>query len=254
MKKVKELDRGWQLQGFIEDAEGRLRLQSDEEHRVCMGCHDGIGVTVDQTFSFPRTLPGAEGWRYQDLRGIPDAPQVGHRDGEILTYFRRVGAGDELRANTELFARYFPGGRLDEAAVLRAADLAELLTPSRARARALALDTAYIFDRNMWGPVAAMLTQRALTPSGGGAICQLTNPSAVAGTWATRNTPSPKITPASAELPSCGNARAKNSSRTPSPAIVIGTAPSTPEIASRDTTSTSDSWRSSATATVYACA
>ena len=71
MKKVKELDRGWQLQGFIEDAEGRLRLQSDEEHRVCMGCHDGIGVTVDQTFSFPRTLPGAEGWRYQDLRGIP---------------------------------------------------------------------------------------------------------------------------------------------------------------------------------------
>jgi len=134
-------DLGWQLQGFIEDAEGRLRLQSDEEHRACMGCHDGIGVTVDQTFSFPRKLPGADGWRYQNLRGIPDAPQVGHRDGEILTYFRRVGAGDELRANAELLARYFPGGSLDEAAVLRAADLAELLTPSRARA--LALDKAY---------------------------------------------------------------------------------------------------------------
>lgn len=134
-------DLGWQLQGFIEDAEGRLRLQSDEEHRFCMGCHDGIGVTADQTFSFPRKLPGAAGWRYQDLRGIPDAPQVGHEDGEILTYFRRVGAGDELRANTELLARYFPGGRLDEAAVLRAVDLAELLSPSRARA--LALDKAY---------------------------------------------------------------------------------------------------------------
>ena len=134
-------DLGWQLQGFIEDAEGRLRLQSDEEHRFCMGCHDGIGVTADQTFSFPRKLPGAAGWRYQDLRGIPDAPQVGHEEGEILTYFRRVGAGDELRANTELLARYFPGGRLDEAAVRAAADLAELLTPSRARA--LALDKAY---------------------------------------------------------------------------------------------------------------
>ena len=134
-------DLGWQLQGFIEDADGRLRLQTDEEHRFCMGCHDGLGVTVDQTFSFPRKLPGADGWRYQDLRGMPDAPQVGHDEGEILTYFRRVGAGDELRANAELLARYFPDGRLDVDAVRAAADLAELLTPSRARA--LALDKAY---------------------------------------------------------------------------------------------------------------
>ncbi len=131
-------DLGWQLQGFIEDTEGRLRLQSDEEHRFCMGCHDGIGVTVDQTFSFPRKLPGGAGWRPQDLRGMPDAPQAGHPDGEILTYFRRVGAGDELRQNSELLARYFPGGRLDEAKVRAAVDVAELLTPSRARALALA--------------------------------------------------------------------------------------------------------------------
>ena len=114
-------DLGWQLQGFIEDAEGRLRLQSDEEHRFCTGCHDGIGVTVDQTFSFPRKLPGAAGWRPQDLRGVPDAPQVGQQDGEIVTYFRRVGAGDELRANDELLARYFPGGRLDAAGHVRVA-------------------------------------------------------------------------------------------------------------------------------------
>lgn len=134
-------DLGWQLQGFIEDADGRLRLQTDEEHRACMGCHDGIGVTVDQTFSFPRKLPGAPGWRPQDLRGMPDAPQVGHAEGEILTYFRRVGAGDELRANTELLARFFPNGHLDVDAVRGAADVAELLTPSRDRA--LALDKAY---------------------------------------------------------------------------------------------------------------
>jgi len=131
-------DLGWQLQGFIEDADGRLRLQSDEEHGFCLGCHDGIGVTVDQSFSFPRKLPGLAGWRPQDLRGMPDAPQVGHLDGEILTYFRRVGAGDELRQNSELLARYFPGGRLDEAAVRAAVDVATLLTPSRERALALA--------------------------------------------------------------------------------------------------------------------
>jgi len=139
-------DFGWQLQGFIEDAGGRLRLQTAEEHRFCMGCHNGIGITVDQTFSFPRKLPGARGWRYQDLRGLTDVPAVGHAEPEYLTYMRRVGGGDELRANDEMLARFFPGGALDEAEVRRAAqggdrDLAWLLAPSRARA--LALDKAY---------------------------------------------------------------------------------------------------------------
>ncbi len=139
-------DFGWQLQGFIEDAQGRLRLQTAEEHRACMGCHNGIGVTVDQTFSFPRKLPGARGWKYQDLRGVADAPLVGHADPEYLVYMRRVGGGDELRANAELLDRFFPQGTLDEQAVREAApggsrDLAWLLTPSRGRA--LALDKAY---------------------------------------------------------------------------------------------------------------
>ncbi|MCY1059683.1 hypothetical protein [Nannocystis sp. SCPEA4] len=139
-------DFGWQLQGFIEDAGGRLRLQTAEEHRFCMGCHNGIGVTVDQTFSFPRKLPGGRGWRYQDLRGMADVPAVGHAEPEYLTYMRRVGGGDELRANDEMLARFFPGGVLDETEVRRAApggdrDLAWLLAPSRARA--LALDKAY---------------------------------------------------------------------------------------------------------------
>lgn len=139
-------DFGWQLQGFIEDAEGRLRLQTAEEHRACMGCHGGIGVTVDHTFSLPRKIPGATGWRYQDLRGLADVPSLGHGEPEYLTYMRRVGAGDDLRANAELLDRFFPGGVLDEAEVRRAApggdrDLAWLLAPSRARA--LALDKAY---------------------------------------------------------------------------------------------------------------
>lgn len=139
-------DFGWQLQGFIEDTEGRLRLQTDEEHLYCMGCHSGVGVTVDSTWSFARKVPGIDGFRPQDLRGMRDTPQVGHQEPEVLTYFRRVGAGDELRANTEIAARFFNGGEVDAELVLRAApdgdrDLAFLVSPSRERA--LALDKAY---------------------------------------------------------------------------------------------------------------
>ncbi|RKH58540.1 hypothetical protein [Corallococcus llansteffanensis] len=137
---------GWRLQGFIEDAQGRLRLQTLEEHVACMGCHTNLGVTVDQTFAFPRKVPGSEGWRQQDLRGISDVPQAGHAKPETATYFERVQGGDEFRANDELLARFFPGGVLDLPAVRRAApegdrDLAWLLTPSRERA--LQLDKAY---------------------------------------------------------------------------------------------------------------
>jgi hypothetical protein len=137
---------GWQMQAFIEDERGRLRLQTEEEHRACMGCHGGVGVTVDQTFSLARKVPGAAGWRTQDLRGIPDVPQAGQREPEALTYLRRAGGGDDYRANTEMLARFFPGGVLNEAEVLRGApggdrDLAFLVAPSRERA--LLLDKAY---------------------------------------------------------------------------------------------------------------
>jgi len=91
-------------------------------------------------------VPGREGWRVQDLRGMPDVPEFGHADPEVLTYLRRVGGGDELRANDEMLVRFFPGGILAESELRRAApggdrDLAFLLLPSRERA--LALDKAY---------------------------------------------------------------------------------------------------------------
>jgi len=110
-----------------------------------MGCHGSLGVTADSTFAFPRKLPGAAGWGYQDIAGMPDAPQLGHEDPEVLTYLRRVGGGDELRANEEVLARFFVDGALDEAAVRRAAasgQLQELIVPSRRRA--LQLDKAYM--------------------------------------------------------------------------------------------------------------
>ncbi len=138
---------GWQLQGFIEDEAGRLRVQTDEEHRVCMGCHGSLGVTIDATFSFARKVPGADGFRPQDLRGLTDVPQDGQGEGEVLTYLKRVDGADEMRTNEEMRERFFPGGRLAVAEVERAKpggdrDLAWLLLPSRARA--LDLDRAYL--------------------------------------------------------------------------------------------------------------
>lgn len=137
---------GWQLQAFIEDERGRLRLQTAEEHRACMGCHSAVGVTVDHTFSLARKVPGAAGWRHQDLRGMHDVPQAGHAEPEVLTYLRRAHGGDDYRANEEMLARFFPGGVLDEQEVRRGApggdrDLAYLVAPSRERA--LLLDKAY---------------------------------------------------------------------------------------------------------------
>lgn len=138
---------GWQLQGYIEDARGVLRVQTDEEHRFCMGCHGHLGVTIDHVFSFARKVPGIDGWRHQDLRGLSDRPQVGHEAPELVTYFTRVQGGDEIRSNEELLARFFPGGVLDEQQLRRAAvggdrDLAWALYPTRDRA--LALDKAYL--------------------------------------------------------------------------------------------------------------
>jgi hypothetical protein len=138
---------GWVLQAFIEDAEGRLRLQTHEEHLACMGCHTNLGVTLDQTFAFPRKVPGSAGWRYQDLEGIADVPQLGHAEPEFLTYLRRAGGGDEFRENAEVRERFFTPAGIDVNEVLRAApggdrDLSHLVLPSPARA--LALNRAYV--------------------------------------------------------------------------------------------------------------
>jgi hypothetical protein len=163
---------GWQWQGFIEDEEGRLRLQTEEEHRTCLGCHGGLDVAVDQTYGFARKVPGAAGWRPQDLRGIQDVPQAGHSKPEILTWFERAGRGDALGDNGELRARFFPLGRLDVTMVLRAApggdwDISHLLAPSRERA--LRLNKAYLvlvreqaFDRGRTAILAPAAAHRRL--------------------------------------------------------------------------------------------
>jgi len=138
---------GWKLQGYIEDAQGRLRLQTQEEHYYCMGCHGTIGVTADQTFAFPRKLPGAGGWRTQTLVGQKDVPQWGHAAPEVLTYMQRVRGADEFRSNEEMLRRFFKSGApqvplVAEASKSGSRDLAWLLYPSSQRA--LDLNRAYL--------------------------------------------------------------------------------------------------------------
>ncbi len=133
---------GWSVSGYIEGIDGQLRTATYEENLFCMGCHSSIGATIDKTFAFPRKVDGAAGWGYINLRGMPDAPNVGETKGEIATYLERVGGGSEFRHNEEMAARWFTAdGKVDRAAVARAQDVYELITPSRDRA--LALNKAY---------------------------------------------------------------------------------------------------------------
>ena len=72
---------------------GRLRVQTDEEARFCMGCYSAIGVTVDQTFTLARKVL-APRVRYQDLQD-PGHAAGGHaraRSSPTLSAFagRRV--------------------------------------------------------------------------------------------------------------------------------------------------------------------
>ena len=133
---------GWSIQGFIEGVDGELRIASFEENLFCMGCHTSIGATIDKTFSFPRKVDGAEGWKYINLKGMPDAPNIGEEVGEIATYLSRVGGGGEFRSNTEMVDRWFNAdGTLNRSKLAAAQDVYDLITPSRTRA--LELNKAY---------------------------------------------------------------------------------------------------------------
>jgi hypothetical protein len=147
---------GWVVAGFIENRKGQLRVMNYEENLFCMGCHTSVGSTIDSTFGFPRKIDGAAGWGYIDLRGMPDAPSMGERRGEIATYLERAGGGGEFRSNPEMEARWFEQpGVVDTAKVAAANDVYELITPSRERAlqlnkayRVIVEDQDFIFGRD----------------------------------------------------------------------------------------------------------
>jgi len=133
---------GWTLLGFIENEQGELRKQSDEEQFFCTGCHKSIGSIIDETFSFPRKVAGVNGWGYINLKAISDVPNIGEHKGEILTYLERVRGGDEFRQNQEMLKRWFnPDGSVNTKKVQAQQSIYDLITPSRRRA--LDMNKAY---------------------------------------------------------------------------------------------------------------
>lgn len=132
---------GWTLNAYIEDQHGQLRQQNKQEMAFCNGCHKTVGSTIDQTFSFARKVEGEDGWGYIDLKAMKDVPTINETQGEYLTYFERVGGGDEFRQNKEMQEKYFENGTVNKEKVKSADSVYELITPSRDRA--LALNKAY---------------------------------------------------------------------------------------------------------------
>ena len=134
---------GWTINAYIEDEQGQLRQQHGQELAFCNGCHKSVGATFDQTFSFPRKVDGLAGWGYINLKDQHDAPNIGEKQGEFLTYMQRVGGGDEFRQNREMLSRWFKqDGTVDQDKVAQASNVYDLITPSPRRA--LDLNKAYL--------------------------------------------------------------------------------------------------------------
>ena len=159
-------DQGWLYQGFIEDADGELRPQTYEETAFCIGCHSGIGGTVDGIFSFPRKLAAdrteRQGWYHwsQLNRQGTNEPLLAINNAgvqfEYSFYLLYNQAGDEFRNNAEIIARFFPDGSIasDKLKELHD-DVSLLLYPSRERAltmakayRAIVAEQSYIYGRD----------------------------------------------------------------------------------------------------------
>ena len=148
-------DSGWVFQGFIEDRQGWLRPQTEEETLYCMGCHSHLGATTDSVFAFPRKFEGIaeddplQGWKHWSQKGLAGVPEpravylgVGERH-EYSFYLRNNHSGNEFRNNDEVKRKFFDASgaiRSDRLDALHA-DISLLLLPSRQRA--LELDKAY---------------------------------------------------------------------------------------------------------------
>lgn len=152
---------GWLLAGWIEDAHGALRPQTPSELVQCVGCHSGnvrqpeqgqypiftsgTGNTIDSTWSLPRQLSGAAGWREMDYLGYraatrtltqPEPKNRGHGKGEFAFFLDHVvGAslyGDMPASMEAVFKRDIPGWPALEAAIA-AADVDGLLATQQKR-------------------------------------------------------------------------------------------------------------------------
>jgi hypothetical protein len=139
---------GWIYQGFIENAEGKLRPQNYEESVACIGCHSGIGVTVDSSYAFARKLDAKDyqgGWSHWTQKGIKGIPEPKYSDGswQYSEYLINNKSANEFRNNDEVIARFWDqqGNIKTNELDLLHNDMSHLLLPGQQRA--IALNKAY---------------------------------------------------------------------------------------------------------------
>jgi hypothetical protein len=135
--------RGWRYQGFIEDVKGALRPQSYEETLSCMGCHTGVGATVDSSFSFPRKFNHdsfQQSFYHWSQKGLSQVADPKRQDGqhEYSFYLANNNTANEYRNNFEIKDKFFKDGKLvTKMSEQLVNDISTLLVPSAARARTL---------------------------------------------------------------------------------------------------------------------
>lgn len=126
---------GWRYKGYIEDKNGQLRLQNDEETLSCIGCHAKLGTTIDSTFAMKRYVK----WGYQTLEGLSDF------NGEYANYLMQNPTGNEYGTNDEVYNKFFDSnGTMKKDSFLKLSkEISTLLLPSYNRA--MQLNKAYYF-------------------------------------------------------------------------------------------------------------
>jgi hypothetical protein len=173
--------KGWVLQALIEDQHGKLRAQTNEELRYCVGCHRGIGKTTDGIFSFAR-MPLAwqfqEGFFHWSQHGLTHLPEPRLTNGgyEYSEYLER-SKGSDYHDNPEIIDKFWDkqGKKIDTAFQELHSNIGLLLLPSRIRAlelnRAamiLAQEQSYPMGREatLFPPPNALQVTQPLEPTG----------------------------------------------------------------------------------------
>lgn len=132
---------GWVYQGFIEDRDGDLRPQTHEETIQCMGCHSGLGATVDSTFVFARKFDTLDSWKHWSQKGLENIKEqlINYKSSgeqyEYSFYLQNNASGNEFRDNLEVQEKFFDNGVVKEEMLQKLhGNITELLYPSNARA------------------------------------------------------------------------------------------------------------------------
>jgi hypothetical protein len=150
---------GWIYSGFIEDNNGELRPQSNEETMFCIGCHSSIGATTDTTFAFNRKLTDSKyisNWFHWNQKSGA-LKNISDNNLEYSKYLEKNPFGDEFRENREVFDKFFEQNlsKKTKAFNILKNDISFLLQPTKARAeilnktyKTIVEEQSYIYGRD----------------------------------------------------------------------------------------------------------